>query len=314
MTKNLVVRNDLKVDFLDSPMAKLKSRKNLEDKPKRGPLNDLFTQELNQIYQLNLSNLLTSGNLSQSRLKKPLSDRKAKRDSSVQSPKTELSRELTRSLIDISLRNEKRDKSLDKLDQNRFKSSLYMSYLNYGSTNPFKSNYDIINKTNPEFYKQLAKNTDQTSLMFRFDRTNSSLSLLNHSLDYKKFLSHIDANTREALSTEAVLNANTNAGGEQLLDSSVIFSQTTNKLPENSNPLLSSRESTILSKANPLASNSAKNLSKISEVNSTQSSLSQLNENSKTKFNLLQNQFLNYRNEKINVNNKESLFKTCKFF
>jgi hypothetical protein len=63
------------------------------------------------------------------------------------------------------------------------KSKVYSSYLVYSAANPFSSNFDLINKQNPEFYETLSKEHGQMS---RFSRLNSSLSVLNNYLDQKK--------------------------------------------------------------------------------------------------------------------------------
>lgn len=57
--------------------------------------------------------------------------------------------------------------------------NLYRSYLNYSLGNPFESNYDIVSKR---------KNSELVSdSTYRFNRANSSMSLLSHSLEFKKF-------------------------------------------------------------------------------------------------------------------------------
>jgi hypothetical protein len=65
---------------------------------------------------------------------------------------------------------------------------VYSSYLIYSAagTNPFSSNFDFIKKNNPEFYESLAKANGGGELngIFRFNRANSSLSLVNN--DHKK--------------------------------------------------------------------------------------------------------------------------------
>lgn len=89
------------------------------------------------------------------------------------------------------------------------KSKLYSSYLIYSSSNPFSSNYDLINKENPDFYESLCKASGDLSATYRFNRASSSLSLLHNYMDKKKFESYLneEKETKSRLSKSvSVLN------------------------------------------------------------------------------------------------------------
>lgn len=64
----------------------------------------------------------------------------------------------------------------------KLKNNIQSSFLTYGSTiiNPFVSNFDIVNKSNPNFYKNIsASNGSSDYLNRRFNRANTSLSLMS---------------------------------------------------------------------------------------------------------------------------------------
>lgn len=174
------------------------NQKNISDRPKLKhgySTNDqsFFGKELNQIYYVNIQNLINS---KQSQLKQKKILLKFKNKPVENSKKLSSSgpyENVSKSLIDVSFKSKKIDEKSKLIDQNRIKSNLYLSYLNYGSVNPFKSNYDIINKTNPEFYKKMSNQLNDAS---RFDRTITSLGLINHSLDYKKFTNNLKSSKR----------------------------------------------------------------------------------------------------------------------
>lgn len=73
----------------------------------------------------------------------------------------------------------KKESANSKPDLTLKTANLYRSYLKYSSTNPFECNYDVVNKK-----KNAELLSDST---YRFNRATSSLSILSHSIEFKKF-------------------------------------------------------------------------------------------------------------------------------
>ena len=63
------------------------------------------------------------------------------------------------------------------------KTRVYSSFLEHTYSNPFKSNYDILAKSNPNFYLNLMKENG----IDRFNRTKSSINVIDYSLNNSIF-------------------------------------------------------------------------------------------------------------------------------
>lgn len=154
-----------------------------------------------------------------------------------------------------------------------FKSNVYKSYLNYSSINPFQSNYDVVSKK---------KNTELVSdSTYRFNRANSSVSLLSQSLEYKKFSSSADCAKEPrkekmlASAGEICSTANNEAGNVVVLKSLTANS----RLNENMDVI-------------EIKSARGGDTAKLSQTNKKNQSRAMHKSSSATN-----NQFLNYRND-----------------
>ena len=63
------------------------------------------------------------------------------------------------------------------------KTRVYTSFLEHTYSNPFNSNYDILAKSNPNFYMNLMKENG----IDRFNRTKSSINIIDYSLNNSIF-------------------------------------------------------------------------------------------------------------------------------
>jgi hypothetical protein len=157
------------------------------------------------------------------------------------------------------------------------KRNVYTSYLNYSSMNPFSSNYDIVNKK---------KNADLVSdSTYRFNRANSSLSLLSQSLDYKKF----------ATGTSTVAVSTTVAASPVAPTIKRENSELMNDLDKMTSSYMGLR--TMLSSRvvhNPLQSNTSINFNTVKSSPVVGADLS-MSKSKILKSNTTTNQFLNYR-------------------
>lgn len=150
------------------------------------PSHKTFDNEIKEIYKLNLSNIISNHckeNL-KNKFKKSFSVQNEDGDDSSNYLESNYNNNKISSLNDFgSSQPFDKKKSYEKL-----KSNLYTSYLNYGTVNPFKSNYDFLQKKNPEFYKKLGK---------KLPNSDSTYSLLSSSVEIKKFMHRADTKKKE---------------------------------------------------------------------------------------------------------------------
>lgn len=181
------------------------------------------------------------------------------------------------------------------------KLNVYKSYLNYSSVNPFSSNYDVVNKKkNSELF------SDST---YRFNRANSSLSLISQSLDMKKFSS-----------------VNNNAANNKDQTIKRENSELLNDMDKFTSSYLTPKQGALTSRMFPVNSNVSMNISAITNSNNNNNNNNVLNNNTSmvnmvtqkssldtlksqirilektNKTNATTNQFLTYRNDENKSN------------
>ena len=200
--------------------------------------------------------------------------------------------------------------SIELIKVNRnLKSKVYSSYLIYNSANPFSSNFDLINKNNPEFYEALSKTNGQLNASYRFNRANSTLSLLNNYMDQKKFESYL---------FEEKKNNNENIVNNNNEDLTGKLSPVTNQNNDGRNslafPVVDEITMKVVSNNNKSVHSEKKDPEQISVSGRKTSSNWSLPKKSikpvmvKPNVNVTQNQFLNYRKKST------SNLSTCKLY
>ncbi|CAF0973106.1 unnamed protein product [Brachionus calyciflorus] len=158
----------------------------LDDKPK------IFVNETNEFHKLNLTSVV-SNNQFKIRFRSKCASLK-------QDGSDENNNYLDANLTDSKIASiDDFNSLLVRNDHAKFKTKIYLSYLNYGSVNPFISNYDILHKNNPEFYKTLIKKP--------IEHSDSSYSLRSNAEKYKKILRLKETKKENILENEIELQA-----------------------------------------------------------------------------------------------------------
>jgi hypothetical protein len=217
------------------------------------------------------------------------------------------------------------------------KSKVYSSYLIYSAANPFSSNFDFINKQNPEFYETLSKEHGQLNAAYRFNRANSSLSFINNYLEQKKIESYLLEQANGTI-TEQPRRRNVPSqqqNGDELVESAEANNQALDNPATRSKSSLPDRTASSSKSPNrssvkggggggagaadlevcsfkneePLSEKCAEN---IDASEWTQRAGARKNTVPLVDANLAHNQFLNYRKE-ITKKDANNISNTCKF-